>query len=143
MSDLYAVLGVQKGASQDEIKKSYRRLANKYHPDKTKGDKAKEEKFKEVQKAYEVLSDPQKRQQYDTFGQAQGPGMGGMGFDPRDFAQGLEVEELKLSLIYLKLSLEEVQEVKDPKVHKNKLFQEKTYRLLLKLNLKTQFLERS
>jgi len=88
MSDLYAVLGVQKGASQDEIKKSYRRLANKYHPDKTKGDKAKEEKFKEVQKAYEVLSDPQKRQQYDTFGQAQGPGMGGMGFDPRDFAQG-------------------------------------------------------
>lgn len=87
MSDLYSILGVQKGASQDEIKKSYRRLANKYHPDKTKGDKAKEEKFKEVQKAYEVLSDPQKRQQYDTFGSQGGPGMGGMGFDPRDFAQ--------------------------------------------------------
>ena len=88
MSDLYSILGVQKGASQDEVKKSYRRLANKYHPDKTKGDKAKEEKFKEVQKAYEVLSDPQKRQQYDAFGSQGGPGMGGgMGFDPRDFAQ--------------------------------------------------------
>lgn len=66
--DYYKVLGVNKAATQEEIKKSYRKLAVKYHPDKNKGDKAKEEKFKEITEAYEVLKDPQKRKQYDELG---------------------------------------------------------------------------
>jgi curved DNA-binding protein len=66
--DYYKILGVEKTATQDEIKKAYRRLANKYHPDKTKGDKAAEEKFKDVNEANEVLSDPVKRKKYDQFG---------------------------------------------------------------------------
>ena len=68
--DYYQVLGVGRGASKEETKKAYRKLAVKYHPDKTKGDKAAEEKFKEVSEAYAVLSDDQKRKEYDTFGQA-------------------------------------------------------------------------
>ncbi len=66
--EYYEVLGVAKGASTQEIKKAYRRLALKYHPDKNKGDKAAEEKFKEISEAYAVLSDPEKKQQYDTYG---------------------------------------------------------------------------
>lgn len=76
------MLGVQKGASADEIKKAYRSLAKKYHPDLNPGDKAKaaEEKFKEATEAYEVLSDPDKRQRYDQFGHAGvDPNMGGGG----------------------------------------------------------------
>lgn len=68
--DYYSVLGVSKTAEQSEIKKAYRKLAVKYHPDKTKGDKASEEKFKELSEAYAVLSDPTKRKEYDEFGQA-------------------------------------------------------------------------
>lgn len=68
--DYYSILGVQKDASAEEIKKAYRKLALKFHPDKTKGDKAKEEKFKEISEAYAVLSDKDKRQQYDTYGAA-------------------------------------------------------------------------
>ncbi len=68
--DYYKILGVSKAASADEIKKAYRKLALKYHPDKTKGDKALEEKFKEISEAYAVLSDPEKRKEYDRFGQA-------------------------------------------------------------------------
>ena len=70
--DYYEVLGLAKGASEDDIKKAYRKLAMKYHPDRNQGEGAKvaEEKFKEVKEAYEMLSDPQKRQAYDQFGHA-------------------------------------------------------------------------
>jgi curved DNA-binding protein len=66
--DYYQTLGVGKNASSEEIKKAYRKLAMKYHPDHTKGDKASEEKFKKISEAYAVLSDEEKRKQYDTFG---------------------------------------------------------------------------
>jgi len=68
--DYYKILGVSKGADAHEIKKAYRKLALKYHPDKNAGDKDAEAKFKEISEAYAVLSDPEKRQQYDTFGSA-------------------------------------------------------------------------
>ena len=68
--DYYEVLGVEKTASVEEIKKAYRKKAIQYHPDKNPGDKQAEENFKEAAEAYDVLSDPQKRQQYDQFGHA-------------------------------------------------------------------------
>ncbi|MDO4544748.1 MAG: molecular chaperone DnaJ [Bacillota bacterium] len=68
--DYYEVLGLKKGASDDEIKKAFRKMAMKYHPDKNPGDKAAEEKFKEVNEAYAVLSDPDKKEKYDRFGHA-------------------------------------------------------------------------
>jgi len=68
--DYYKILGVNKTADTSEIKKAYRKLALKYHPDKTKGDKPLEEKFKKISEAYAVLSDPEKRNQYDTYGSA-------------------------------------------------------------------------
>ena len=74
--DYYEVLGVPKNASDDEIKKAYRKLAIKYHPDKNPGDKEAEEKFKEISEAHDVLSDKQKRARYDQFGHA---GVGGNG----------------------------------------------------------------
>lgn len=83
--DYYEVLGVSRGVSEQEIKKAYRRLARKYHPDVNPGNKEAEEKFKEIQEAYEVLSDTEKRARYDQFGHAGmnagGPGFGGMGAD--------------------------------------------------------------
>ena len=78
--DYYEVLGVQKNASEDEIKKAYRTIAIKYHPDRNPGNKEAEEKFKEAAEAYDVLRDPQKRQQYDQFG-FNGPQAGFGGFD--------------------------------------------------------------
>ena len=66
--DYYEVLGVEKNATAEEIKKAYRQCALKYHPDRNPGDKAAEEKFKEAAEAYEVLSDEQKRARYDRFG---------------------------------------------------------------------------
>ena len=86
--NLYEILGVPKGASADEIKKAYRKLARQYHPDKNPGDKEAEERFKEIQGAYDVLSEPEKRKQYDTSGSADGrmrygpgPGADGVTFD--------------------------------------------------------------
>src|SRR4026207_1986447 len=87
--DYYEVLGVNKGANTDEIKKAYRKVAMKFHPDRNPGDKASEEKFKEAAEAYEILSDTDKRSQYDRFGhnafaQARGGGGfsgGGMNMD--------------------------------------------------------------
>ena len=67
-TDYYKILGVNKNASDEELKKAYRKLAMKYHPDHTKGDKNAEEKFKKISEAYAVLSDKEKRKQYDTFG---------------------------------------------------------------------------
>jgi molecular chaperone DnaJ len=84
VATLYDTLGVKKGASQDEIKKAYRKLAAKYHPDKNPGDASAEERFKEVQNAYDTLSDPEKRKAYDQFGSTNGR----PGFDPRDFNFG-------------------------------------------------------
>ncbi|MEK9207826.1 MAG: DnaJ C-terminal domain-containing protein [Patescibacteria group bacterium] len=91
--DYYQILGVTKGASEADIKKAYRKLALEHHPDRNKGNKESEEKFKEVTKAYEVLSDPQKKQAYDQFGHAafeQGAGQGpfGAGGNPFADAQG-------------------------------------------------------
>ena len=77
--DYYEVLGVSKTASEDEIKKAYRKIAIKYHPDRNPGDKEAEEKFKEAAEAYNVLHDPQKRQQYDQFGFDGPMGSGGFG----------------------------------------------------------------
>lgn len=74
--DYYEVLGLQKGASEDDIKKAYRKLAVKYHPDRNPGDKEAEEKFREATEAYEVLSDDKKRPLYDQYGFAGVDGMG-------------------------------------------------------------------
>ena len=71
--DFYEILGVSKGASADEIKKAYRKVAMQYHPDRNEGDKKAEEKFKEAAEAYEVLSDASKKQRYDQYGHADHP----------------------------------------------------------------------
>jgi molecular chaperone DnaJ len=82
--DYYSVLGVARNASPDEIKKAYRKLALKFHPDKNQGDKAAEDRFKEITEAYDVLNDPQKKQAYDQFGFA-GPGAGAGRGGPQGF----------------------------------------------------------
>ncbi|MDE6323963.1 MAG: DnaJ domain-containing protein, partial [Paramuribaculum sp.] len=94
--DYYEVLGVSKTATPDELKKAYRKLAIKYHPDKNPGDKEAEEKFKEAAEAYDVLSNPEKRQRYDQFGHNMGPqgfpggGAGGFG----GFGGGMSMEDI-------------------------------------------------
>jgi molecular chaperone DnaJ len=93
--DYYEVLGIEKNASQSEIKKAYRKLAMKYHPDKNKDNKEAEEMFKEASEAYEVLSDEQKRQRYDQYGRAGMEGaFGGHGFTWDDFSHAGDFSDL-------------------------------------------------
>lgn len=86
--DYYEVLGVSRDATAEELKKAYRRLALQYHPDKNPDDRTAEEKFKELSEAYQVLSDPERRRQYDAFGHAAADGAGFGGFRPGDFGAG-------------------------------------------------------
>jgi molecular chaperone DnaJ len=100
--DYYEILGIQRGASEEEIKKAFRQLAMKYHPDRNQGDKIAEEKFKELSEAYEILSNPEKRKMYDQFGHSafsqgaggpQGP-QGGGSFDFDDIFGGTGFEDI-------------------------------------------------
>ena len=96
MNDFYSVLGVEKNATESDIKKAYRKKAQQYHPDKNPGDKASEAKFKEVQEAYDVLGDSGKRSQYDQYGSAgpaQGFPGGAGGFDPNQFGGFADIFE--------------------------------------------------
>ena len=95
--DLYEILGLKKDAAEPDIKRAYRKMAMEWHPDKHKGDKTAEDKFKEINKAYETLSDPQKRATYDQFGEAganfgggAGGGFNGGGFDFNNFQGNFE-----------------------------------------------------
>jgi molecular chaperone DnaJ len=90
MADFYSVLGVERSASDDEIKKAYRKLAMTYHPDRNNGAKEAEERFKEITEAYDVLRDPQKRAAYDRYGEA-GLRSGGAGFHHVDLSEALGI----------------------------------------------------
>lgn len=88
--DYYEILGLQKGASDEDIKKAFRKLALQYHPDRNPGNKEAEEKFKEINEAYQVLSDPQKKSQYDQFGTTD---FSGGGFDASNFGGGFDFSD--------------------------------------------------
>ncbi|HSA57027.1 MAG TPA: molecular chaperone DnaJ [Gemmatimonadaceae bacterium] len=91
MADLYQVLGVPRGASDDEIKKAYRKLAMQWHPDRNNGSAEAEEQFKQITEAYDVLRDPNKRAMYDRYGEAGLRGGGGAGFHHVDLAEALNI----------------------------------------------------
>src|SRR5215203_1504483 len=91
MADFYNTLGVARTASDDEIKKSYRKLAMTYHPDRNNGSKEAEERFKEITEAYDVLRDPQKRAAFDRYGEAGLRGGGGGGFHHVDLSEALGI----------------------------------------------------
>src|SRR3954462_14145679 len=91
MSDPYSVLGVERTAADDDIKKAYRKLAMTYHPDRNGGAKEAEEKFKAITEAYDVLRDPQKRAAYDRYGEAGLRGGGGAGFHHVGLSEGLGI----------------------------------------------------
>src|ERR1043166_799845 len=93
MADFYSILEVQRGASDDEIKGAYRKLAMRYHPDRNNGSKDAEEKFKEITEAYDVLRDPNKRAAYDRYGEAglRGGGAGFGGFHHVDLSEALGI----------------------------------------------------
>jgi molecular chaperone DnaJ len=91
MADFYEILLVERTASDDDIKQSYRRLAMQYHPDKNAGSKESEERFKEISEAYDVLRDPQKRAAYDRYGEAGLRGGGGGGFHHVDMSEALNI----------------------------------------------------
>jgi len=108
--DFYEVLGVNNSSSPQEIKQAYRKLAIKYHPDKNKGDKSSEEKFKEASAAYHVLSDKERKQNYDNFGHAAFEGAGSRGgFENFDFSTSSQIF-LKIFLVILEVVLEDVGE---------------------------------
>ena len=90
MAEYYGVLGVERGASDDEIKKAYRKLAMTYHPDRNNGSKDAEEKFKEITEAYDVLRDPKKRAAYDRYGEA-GLRGGTAGYHHVDLSEALGI----------------------------------------------------
>ena len=91
MADFYDALGVKRGASDEEIKKAYRKLAMQYHPDRNNGSKESEERFKQITEAYDVLRDPNKRAVYDRYGEAGLPGGGGAGFHHVDLSEALNI----------------------------------------------------
>ena len=91
MADFYEVLGVARGASDDEIKKGYRKMAMQYHPDRNNGSKEAEERFKTITEAYEVLRDPNKRAAYDRYGEAGLRGGGGAGYHHVDLSEALSM----------------------------------------------------
>ena len=101
--DYYDILGINKSASKEEIKKAYRKLALKHHPDKNKGDKVSEDKFKEASEAYHVLSDDKRKSNYDQFGHAAfESGGGGQGFGNFDFGSSFsDIFEDFLVMIFL------------------------------------------
>jgi molecular chaperone DnaJ len=107
--DYYEILGVKKDASTEEIKRAYRRLARKYHPDLNPGDRTAEKKFKEINEAYEILSDPKKRAEYDQFGKAAFEGTQGFeGFRTHDFGFGFGTAEDIFSDLFGHFGREEV-----------------------------------